>query len=146
MCAHIRKSNRGHSWLKSAARDKVLWQGAVPKALVVKVHYGRQSFPKRGRSLRPSQSKSAVHDKVLRQGAKYEAYPGQVRCTWQRPPLGGRHQDTMLNLPQLKYVLQWGAGSGDRVNFVNHHIHVKSCHHGVPGTWHNSRTYLSWYS
>ncbi len=100
----------------------------------------------RCRSLRPLWSKSAVRDKVLRWGAKYEAYPGQVRCAWQRPPLRGRHQDTMSKFPQQKWVLQWGAGSGDCVNFINYRMHVKHCYHGVPGMWHNSQTYLLWYS
>ncbi len=94
-----RGSSSGHSWSKSAARDKDLQWGAVSEALMVKVRYVRQSPSARDKSLRPLQSKSAVRDKVLRQGAKYEAYPGQVHCAWQGPPLRGRHWDTMSNLP-----------------------------------------------
>ncbi len=36
-----RGSPWGHSWSKSTAQVKVLWWGAVPVALVVKVHYAR---------------------------------------------------------------------------------------------------------
>ena len=118
----------GLLWSKSAVQDKVLHHGALPEALVVKVHCARWSPPMRGRSLRPFVVKvHCARQSPPMRGRSLRPFVVGVCCVRQCPPMRGRFlsqsplpktksfdrgkfmRPTMAKSAVRDRVLHWGA-------------------------------------